>query len=350
MSNQLELHDISIAYDGPPVVRDVSLTLKAGCIGGLIGPSGCGKSTLLRAIAGFEPVQRGEIRLAGHRVAAVGFSLPPECRRIGMVFQDFALFPHLSVAGNLAFGISRLPRRARRERVAALLELVGLEASARLYPHQLSGGMQQRVALARALAPGPTLLLLDEPFSSMDAALREQLAGEVREVLRREGVTAILVTHDQLEAFAMADHIGVLAAGELRQWDTAPGLYRQPADRFVAGFIGQGALLPASALPGRQVLTELGPVTALHAHGEALGGPLEVLIRPHDLLDDPTSSCRATVIERRFRGEDYLYSLRLPSGSRVLSKFPSHRHYRPGDEIGLRLAGRELATFRCQGH
>ncbi|AFL73352.1 ABC-type spermidine/putrescine transport system, ATPase component [Thiocystis violascens DSM 198] len=225
MSNPLELHHVSVAYDGPPVVRDISLTLEPGAIGCLIGPSGCGKSTLLRAIAGFEPLRRGEIRLAEQRVAAVGHSLPPESRRVGMVFQDFALFPHLSVVGNLAFGIRRLPRRARRARVESLLELVGLADAAALYPHQLSGGMQQRVALARALAPGPAVLLLDEPFSSMDATLREQLAREVREVLRREGVTAILVTHDQIETFAMADRIGVLADGGLRQWDSALGLY-----------------------------------------------------------------------------------------------------------------------------
>ena len=349
MSRPLELRDVSLSYDGPPVVSHISLSLEAGTIGGLIGPSGCGKSTLLRAIAGFEPVQRGEIRLAGQRVAAAGFSLPPECRRVGMVFQDFALFPHLSVMGNIAFGIRRLPRRARQARVEALLDLVGLAQAAELYPHQLSGGMQQRVALARALAPGPAVLLLDEPFSSMDAALREQLAAEVREVLRREGVTAILVTHDQLEAFAMADRIGVLAEGRLRQWDTALGLYQTPADPFVAGFIGQGVLLPGTALAGRDVMTELGRASSLRPHGLALGAAVEVLVRPDDLLEDPAAPCRATVVERAFRGGAYLYGLRLPSGSRVLSLIPSQHEHGVGAEIGLCLGTRDLAVFPAAG-
>ncbi len=345
MSNPLELRSVSIAYDGPAVVSDICLTLEAGTIGGLIGPSGCGKSTLLRAIAGFEPVQRGEILLDGRCIAAAGFSLPPENRRVGMVFQDLALFPHRSVAGNLAFGLGQLPRRARRDRVEALLDLVGLTEAADLYPHQLSGGMQQRVALARALAPGPAVLLLDEPFSSIDATLREQLAGEVREVLRREGVTAILVTHDQLEAFAMADRIGVLAEGRLRQWDTALGLYQEPADRFVADFIGQGALLPGTALAAQQVMTELGCANAVRAHGYPPGAALEVLIRPDDVLDDPGAPCRATVVNRRFRGAAYLYDLRLTSGRRVVSLIPSQREYCLGDEIGIRLAEREMAVF-----
>lgn len=348
MSNTLELRGLSVAYDGPPVVSDVSLDLETGTIGCLIGPSGCGKSTLLRAIAGFEPVQHGEIWIDGRCVAAAGFSLPPEARRVGMVFQDFALFPHLSVADNLAFGIRRLPRSARRDRVATLLELVDLTQAANLYPHQLSGGMQQRVALARALAPCPDVLLLDEPFSSMDASLREQLAREVRDVLRREGVTAVLVTHDQLEAFAMADRIGVLSKGTLRQWDSALGLYQNPADRFVASFIGQGVILPGSALPPRQVMTELGKTSTLRAHGLMRDAAMEVLIRPDDLIDDPNAPCRATVIERSFRGGAYLYGLRLPSGNRVLALIPSQREYRLGETIGLRLVEREFPAFESQ--
>ncbi len=348
MSNPLELREVSVAYDGPPVVRNVSLDLEVGTIGCFIGPSGCGKSTLLRAIAGFEPVQHGEIWLDGRRVAAPGFSLPPESRRVGMVFQDFALFPHLSVAGNLAVGIRKLPQRDRRDRVATLLKLVDLTQCADLYPHQLSGGMQQRVALARALAPRPTVLLLDEPFSSIDTTLREQLAHEVRAVLLREGVTAVLVTHDQLEAFAVADRIGVLAKGELRQWDSALELYQNPADPFVAGFIGQGVILPCSTLPPRQVMTELGKADTLHAHGLAPGTAMEVLIRPDDLIDDPTAPCRATVIERSFRGDAYLYGLRLASGNRVLALIPSQREYRLGETIGLRLVERKLAAFAPQ--
>ncbi|MGE5153798.1 MAG: ABC transporter ATP-binding protein, partial [Bdellovibrio bacteriovorus] len=248
MPTQLEVREVSVAYGSHTVVRDASFVLETGVIGCLLGPSGCGKTTLLRAIAGFEPVAQGEILIHGRRVSAPGETLAPEARRVGMVFQDFALFPHLTVEGNVGFGLTGLARRGREARVAELLELVGLAHAAKRYPHQLSGGMQQRVALARAMAPRPEILLLDEPFSSMDAALREQLAREVREVLRREGVTAVLVTHDQLEAFAMADQIGVLGQGEIHQWGTGFALYHEPRNRFVADFIGQGVILPATVV------------------------------------------------------------------------------------------------------
>jgi iron(III) transport system ATP-binding protein len=210
MPSQLEVHSVSVAYGASTIVRNVSFVLETGSIGCLLGPSGCGKTTLLRAIAGFEPVSTGEVRLRGNPVSRPGMTVPPERRRIGMVFQDFALFPHLSVAKKRRVWATRTTAghapQARRSAVGA----GGHERRRRAIPHQLSGGMQQRVALARAMAPRPDILLLDEPFSSMDAELREQLAREVRDLLGREGVTAILVTHDQLEAFAMADIIGVL--------------------------------------------------------------------------------------------------------------------------------------------
>jgi iron(III) transport system ATP-binding protein len=205
--------------------------------------------------------------------------------------------------------------------------------------------MQQRVALARAMAPGPEILLLDEPFSSMDAALREQLAREVREVLRREGVTAILVTHDQLEAFAMADQIGVLGQGEIHQWGTGFGLYHEPRNRFVADFIGQGVILPATVVDETRVKTELGRVAGEHPHGLRPGSPAEVLIRPDDLLYDESSPRRATVVERAFRGAEYLYTLRLESGTEVLCLVPSHHQHAVGDQIGIRLEADHLVVF-----
>lgn len=353
MPIQLEVRDVAVAYGERPIVRDLSFVLEAGAIGCLLGPSGCGKTTLLRAIAGFEPVTAGEILIHGRRVSAPRQTLPPERRRIGMVFQDFALFPHLTVEGNVGFGLRGLPRRERLSRVGHLLELVGLPGAARQYPHQLSGGMQQRVALARALAPRPEILLLDEPFSSMDADLREQLAREVGEVLRRDGVTAVLVTHDQLEAFAMADRIGVLGQGRLHQWDTGFGLYHQPADRFVADFIGQGAILPASAIDATQVETELGRVAGDRAHGLPVGRPAEILIRPDDVIDDECSPLRATVVGRAFRGAESLYTLRLESGTQVLCLVPSHRQHAIGEAIGVRLEASHLVVFprpdRCPG-
>lgn len=345
MPTQLEVRDVSVAYGETEIVRDVSFVLEQGLIGCLLGPSGCGKTTLLRAIAGFEPVSAGEILLHGRRVSAPGLTTPPEQRRIGMVFQDFALFPHLDVARNVGFGLRHLRRPERERRVDALLELVGLRQAARQYPHELSGGMQQRVALARAMAPRPEILLLDEPFSSMDAELREQLAREVRDLLRREGVTAILVTHDQLEAFAMADQIGVIAAGRIRQWGTGFGLYHEPADRFVADFIGQGVLLPAVVVDETRVKTELGRVAGQKPHGLPPGAAAEVLIRPDDMLHDESSPRRAVVVERAFRGAEYLYQLRLASGTEVLCLVPSHHQHAIGEEIGIRLEADHLVVF-----
>ncbi|MFT3803958.1 MAG: ABC transporter ATP-binding protein [Burkholderiaceae bacterium] len=230
-----EIVDVDLAYDTPrglrAVVDDLSLDLARGHIGCLLGASGCGKSTVLRAIAGFEPVRRGEIRLDGRVLSRPGSQVAPEKRRVGMMFQDYALFPHLTVAGNVGFGLRRCDRAAREARIAELLEMVGLAGAGDSHPHELSGGQQQRVALARALAPSPALLLLDEPFSNLDVDTRENLAFEVRDVLRSTGQSAILVTHNQAEAFAIADRIGMLSGGRLVNWE-APGTLRErPATR-----------------------------------------------------------------------------------------------------------------------
>lgn len=337
MSKQLEVDQVNVSYAADNIVRDANFSLEPGTIGCLLGPSGCGKTTLLRAIAGFEPVADGEIRLHGQVVSRPGFLVPPEQRRIGMVFQDFALFPHLSVADNIAFGLRKLSGKARKARVGELLELVGLPQCARQFPHELSGGMQQRIALVRALAPRPEILLLDEPFSSIDTERRELLAREIRDLLKREGVTAILVTHDQFEAFAMADVIGVMRAGLIHQWDSGFRLYHEPRDRFVADFIGQGALIPAAVEDAHRVCTELGEIAAENPHGLSPGTPAEVLIRPDDLIYDPDGPHCAEVVERAFRGAAYLYSLRLDSGSKVLCMVPSHYSHEIGERIGVRL-------------
>ncbi|MEA3640093.1 MAG: ABC transporter ATP-binding protein [Lamprobacter sp.] len=348
---RLEVREVDVAYGDTTVVNQVSFMLETGTIGCLLGPSGCGKTTLLRAIAGFEPVSQGEILIRGQPVAKPGWVLPPERRHIGMVFQDFALFPHLTVARNVGFGLRSglhaMSSQQRQERVGELLELVGLSQAAELFPHELSGGMQQRVALARAMAPRPDILLLDEPFSSMDAELREQLAREVRALLKREEVTAILVTHDQLEAFAMADMIGVLNEGTVHQWGTGFGLYHEPANRFVADFIGQGVLLPASVLDSLQVRTELGRISSPQPHGLEPGIAAEVLIRPDDILYDESSPRRATIVERAFRGAEFLYTLQLDSGSEVLCLVPSHHRHAVGERIGIRLEADHLVVFAC---
>ena len=342
---QLVIRNVGVAYGGVPIVTGVDFVLARGDIGCLLGPSGCGKTTLLRAVAGFEPVASGKIHLQGRLVAGSGLNLPPEARRAGMVFQDFALFPHLSVARNVAFGLRHLGKRERQARVTELLELVGMAGAGDKYPHQLSGGQQQRIALARAMAPRPDILLLDEPFSSMDAELREQLAREVREVLKREGSTAILVTHDQHEAFAMADRIAVMAGGRIHQIGSGFDLYHEPADRFVADFIGQGVMLPGRAEDEWRMDTELGLLAGTRSHGLAPGTRAEILLRPDDILHDDNSPLQAEVVSRAFRGAEYLYSLRLASGQVILCLVQSHHNHGIGERIGIRVAVDHLVAF-----
>lgn len=337
----LRVERVSHAFGSQRVLDAVDLSLETGEIAALLGPSGCGKTTLLRLIAGFEPLQQGAIHLSGHLVSHPTHRIPPERRGIGMVFQDFALFPHLTVAGNIAFGLGAMPRQDRQARVEALLALVGLPDLARRYPHELSGGQQQRVALARALAPRPPLVLLDEPFSSLDVGLREQLAAEVRDVLRHESAGAILVTHDQHEAFAFADRVGVMDAGRLAQWDTPHALFHRPATRFVAGFVGEGTFVRGVAGPDG-VRTALG--TAL-CEPLRVEGTLDVLVRPDDLVIDPSAPCRGRLTTRRFRGAVQLCTVELRGGEQVLVNVPADHTARVGQEIGLKLAADRLSVF-----
>lgn len=251
MSELLKLDQISLAYDTAdgltPVVQCLSLCLEKGSIGCLLGASGCGKTTVLRAIAGFEPLRTGSISLGETILSTVGHQVEPEHRHVGMMFQDYALFPHLNIEKNIAFGLRLWDKQRRKHRVHELLSMTGLEGSEHRYPHELSGGQQQRVALARALAPEPELLLLDEPFSNLDVDTRERLAFEVRDILKKSGHTAILVTHNQAEAFAIADRIGVMRDGIIVQWDTPYALHTNPASAFVADFIKREALMAQRA-------------------------------------------------------------------------------------------------------
>ena len=343
----LNLEQVAIGYGGEPVVRDVTFGLEAGRIGCLLGPSGCGKTTVLRGIAGFEPLVEGRIALGGVELSVPGKTVPPERRGIGMVFQDFALFSHLPVEANVGFGIRGWSAADRRARVTELLQLVGLEGRARAYPHQLSGGEQQRVALARALAPRPRLLLLDEPFSSLDVALRSGLAREVRRILRHEGMTAILVTHDQLEAFAMADEVGVMERGRLAQWGSSYDLYHKPASRFVAKFVGQGTLIRGCVLDSRTVDTALGAIESRVPLPCAPGAAVDVLMRPDDVVSVAAAGCALTgeIEEQDFRGAAYLYTIRLDNGERVLSLARSHSSFAVGERVGLELDSRHLIVF-----
>jgi iron(III) transport system ATP-binding protein len=342
----LVLDAISHSYGNGPVVKGLSFALHKGRIGCLLGPSGCGKTTVLRCIAGFEPVTAGEIKLNGSTVSARAFRVPPEKRNVGMVFQDYALFPHLTVAGNVGFGLQALASLERKRRIAELLETVGLQAVAKAYPHELSGGQQQRVALARALAPRPDLLLLDEPFSNLDVDLRERLSQEVREILSHHGTSAILVTHDQLEAFAMADEIGIMNAGEIQQWDSAYNLYHKPTNRFVADFIGQGVLLPGKVLEQNHIEFELGVVRGGPLSALPVGAAVDVLVRPDDIVHDDASPLVAEVLHKAFRGPEILYTLLLPGGNRVLSVVPSHHNHGIGEKIGIRLEIEHVVAFK----
>ena len=354
----LELRQLRVQYPGTPrpAVEDVSLGLRTGDIGVLIGPSGCGKTTLLRAVAGLEPANAGEILISGRTVAGPGIQVAPEARQVGMVFQDYALFPHLDVGRNVGFGLHhRLPKAERIARVAEVLELVGLAGHEKRMPHELSGGQQQRVALARALAPRPQLLLLDEPFSNLDVDLRERLAHEVRGILKAAQATALFVTHDQLEAFAIGDAIGVMHEGRLHQWDDAYTLYHRPATRFVADFIGHGVFAPATL---KRVGTQVVVHTALGALTDGAECPLpsafsygqcEVLLRADDIIHDDDAPVKAEIVRKAFRGSEFLYTLRLATGETVLAHVPSHHDHKVGEWIGIRAEVDHVVTFQREG-
>lgn len=346
----LRLDALHLAYPGgEEVVQGLTLELARGEIGSLLGASGCGKTTVLRAIAGFLPVRAGAIWIGSRLVGAPGVNVPPEQRRVGVVFQDYALFPHLDVAGNIAFGLRERRSAQARLRVDELLALVGLGGLGNRYPHELSGGQQQRVALARALAPRPDLLLLDEPFSNLDVEMRERLSLEVREILKQSNTTAILVTHDQHEAFAMADHIGVMRQGRLEQWQTPYALYHEPATRYVADFVGMGVFLPGTLMGKDQVQTEMGLLQLDEPRDQGrTGDAVDVLLRPDDLQHDDSSPVTARVVRRAFRGAQFLYTLALESGREVLALVPSHHDHPPGSRIGIRLEIDHVVVFDSQ--
>ncbi|MEX0618131.1 MAG: ABC transporter ATP-binding protein [Pseudohongiellaceae bacterium] len=345
MTHALELTDVSVSLDGTTIVKHVSLALSAGSIGCLLGPSGCGKTTMLRAIAGFEPVRTGEIHVKGICVSSVSSQIAVEQRAVGMVFQDYALFPHLTVEENIAFGLYQHSRTDTRRRVAELSDMLQIGELLPAYPHRLSGGQQQRVAVARAMAPRPSILLLDEPFASLDVELREDIAREIRLVLKHDGITTVLVSHNQLEAFAMADVIGVMRKGELLQWSTAFRLYHEPVSEYVANFVGEGIFLPAVADGPDSVMTELGVLRGGGEHGFPPGTALQVLIRPDDVIHDDDSPMTGRVVEKAFRGAEFLYTLALDSGARILSLVPSHHRHAVDEPIGIRLEMDHLVVF-----
>lgn len=322
------------------VVNGVNLTAAKGELVALLGPSGCGKTTTLRLIAGFEDLDAGEIEINGQIVATAGRCEPPERRHVGMVFQDGALFPHLSVAKNVGFG---LPRGADRPAlIAGALRMVGLAGYENRMPHELSGGQQQRVALARAMAPEPAVILLDEPFSNLDAELRAAVRTEVRDILARANATAVLVTHDQEEALSLADRVAVMWDGAIVQDASPEELYHRPVSKEIGMFVGDAQFIPGEG-NGRRVACELGD---LPCHG-ALTGPVEVMLRPESLrMTPPNESApgNATVLSRLFYGHDQVMNVRLDTGSTLNARIGSYGGIRPGDRVHVAVRGAVL-TF-----
>ena len=312
-----------------PAVKSLSFAVNEGEVLAILGPSGCGKTTTLRLLAGFEVPDSGEVRLRDRVVASTDDWVPPEKRGLGMVFQHVALFPHLTATQNVLYGLTKMGGAEKRRRAEEMLDLVGMAGFGKRYPHQLSGGQQQRVALARALAPGPLVLLMDEPFGSLDADMRAQMRRDVKALFSRLGTTAILVTHDQEEAFLMADRILILNRGSLLQLNTPDNIYHRPASRFEARFVGLAEFVPAE-LEDRRVVTELGEFPY---EGSAPAEAVDLLVRPDDIEIEPDGSGDGVIVGREFKGADNLYSIRLPSGRLVRAVQPSEPVYHVGERV-----------------
>ena len=333
------------APDRHPAVDTLTLTVQQGEILALLGPSGCGKTTTLRLIAGFETPDSGRVVIRGETMAGPRRWVPPEARGVGIVFQDYALFPHLTVAQNVGFGLKPLGPSARQERLGQILELVGLQSFRNRFPHELSGGQQQRVAVARVLAPAPALVLLDEPFSNLDADLRAQMREEVEKLLRNTGTTGIFVTHDQEEAFTLSDRVGVLNEGRLEQLDTPERIYHHPATPFVAEFVGAADFLPG-LVTTQGIVTELGIFA--NTEGGDIGEKVKVMIRPDDVSFIPSPDGQGVIVRRYFRGSENLYSIRLPSGHRVHSSQASSSVYPNGTRVRAEAHLIHVVTFPAE--
>ena len=346
----LAVNDLVLSYPSrkgrKQVLSRVSFCLQPGQIGCLIGGSGSGKSTLLRAIAGFEQLEHGSVWLQGKEVSNPHYNRAPDKRGLGIIFQDFALFPHLSVEANVGSGLSRCSASERKQRIDRELARVGLTDYASAYPHQLSGGQKQRVAIARAMAPQPQLLLMDEPFSNLDPELKTALRSEMNQLLRERSMTCLLVTHDQHDAFALSDVVGMLQDGQLLQWDTPYNLYHMPTNKLVAGFVGEGVFVPGNAVADG-VQTELGHLPGLPPQ-HLVGQRVEVLIRPEDLLHNDHSELSLPIMERVFRGDSFMYCLGLPSGQEIKVLVDSHHDHHPGERLGVDLAIDHLVVFPLQ--
>jgi iron(III) transport system ATP-binding protein len=350
----VELDGVTRAFGHETAVRDVSLTVREGELLTLLGPSGCGKTTTLHLLAGLQEPTQGTITIAGERVAGDGVFVPPEHRDVGLVFQDFALFPHLTVAENVAFGLTDADEAERDRRIEELLDLVGLRSHRDRKPAQLSGGQQQRVALARALAPEPEMLLLDEPFSNLDVRLRVEMREEVRSILKEAGVTAINVTHDQEEALSISDRVAIIDDGRVEQVGDPVGVFEHPESRFVASFLGRASFLSGYVWDGR-VETAIGDIDLERvqgAVGEYEGARVDLLVRPDDLraMPAPEPEADGHIVHRQYQGPTFVYRVELENGDTV-SCFHNHDElFEDGRPVAVDLvADHTLAWFPDDG-
>ncbi|MFQ5975715.1 MAG: ABC transporter ATP-binding protein [Candidatus Hydrothermarchaeales archaeon] len=337
----IEVKNITKYYGSSKAVANVSFKVEKGEIFAILGPSGCGKTTTLRLIAGFEPPNVGEIMINGETVAGMGFFTPPEKRHVGMVFQDYALFPHLNVKENIAYGLT-VPKKHRNMVVDNMLEFVGLEGFSERYPHQLSGGQQQRVALARALAPYPVVVLLDEPLSNLDTDMRARMRGELLSILRKAQTTTILVTHDQEEAFSMADHVAVMNNGRIEQKGAPEEIYHFPSTRFVANFVGQADFIDG-IVEEEGIATEIGVFP--NNKGYSNNTKVQLMIRPDDISFVKDKNGEAVVESQQFKGSENLYTLKLPSGKRVHSSRPSTLVVEKGTRVNVKAKPTHIVAF-----
>jgi iron(III) transport system ATP-binding protein len=343
MTTIIKLRNVVKSYDSTKAVNGISFHVEKGEIFAILGPSGCGKTSTLRLIAGFEKPDTGKIIINETPVAGGAAFIPPERRGVGMVSQDYALFPHLNVQKNIAFGLRGLDKVQREEIVGNMLKFVGLKKFAKRYPHQLSGGQQQRTALARALAPCPVVVLLDEPFSNLDTDMRVRMRDEMKEILTKAKTTAVLVTHDQEEAFVIADRIAVMDQGNIEQIGTPEEIYHSPATRFVADFVGQADFIDGIARE-EGILTEIGIIQ--NQEGHPIGEEIELMIRPDDIDFAPDPGGNGIIESRQFRGSENLYHIRMPSGKIVHSARESTGIFEPGTRVAVKSSPTHVVSFK----
>ena len=346
----LDLDGLTRSFGAETAVEDLSLTVGEGELVTLLGPSGCGKTTMLRMIAGLEQPSAGTIKIAGKTVADGETFVTPEDRDVGLVFQDFALFPHLSVAENITFGIDDWEKRRQEERLQELLALADLEDHREKRPEELSGGQQQRVALARSLAPEPDILLLDEPFSNLDVRLRIEMRQEVRRILKEAGVTAVSVTHDQEEALSISDRVAIMNDGRLEQAGKPELVFENPESRFVASFLGRASFL-TGRVRGDKVETELGTLETKQLNGPVDaydGAQIDVLVRPDDLEAIPTNEATANgeIVHRQYNGPNFIYRVELDTGSSVRCLHNHVQTFEHGQSVAVSItADHQLAWY-----